>query len=62
MLGPGMILIGSPLAFGYSLHARTSAPDRGFAYAALGLSAVELLAFLLLAGSVFLTLLNSWQD
>jgi hypothetical protein len=46
MLGPSVILIGTPFSFGYSLFARALAPDRGFAYTAFGLSIFELVALL----------------
>ena len=58
MLGPGIVTVSTPFAFGYSLHARSLASDRGFAYAALGLSSVELLGFLAMVGTLLFTLLN----
>jgi hypothetical protein len=44
MLGPGMILIGSPAAFGWSIIAVVRALDRPFGIAALVLSSLELTA------------------
>ncbi len=41
MLGPGITLASTPLAFGYSLFARTRARNRPLTYTALALSALE---------------------
>ena len=43
MLGPGIIGAATPFAFGYSLFARTRASNRPLSYAALIISAIELL-------------------
>jgi hypothetical protein len=50
-------MLGSvPFALCYSIHSFRRAPDRPFAAAALGLSAVETAGFLLLVGMIILSL------
>ena len=49
MLGASTAAFATPCAFGYALHARRSAPDRGLALAALVLAGLEALACLVLA-------------
>jgi hypothetical protein len=46
MLGPGIIVLGTPSALAVAIYAMARAADRGFALAALGISAAELLLVL----------------
>ena len=48
MLGPSVVLAGTPLAFGTSVVAFGRARDRGFALVALALSGLELAGLLAL--------------
>jgi hypothetical protein len=54
MLGPSIILLGTPIAFGVSVAAVRRATDRVFAIIALALSGLELLGLLALLCLFFL--------
>ena len=56
MLGPGMILAGTPFSAGYSMNAVRRAPDRGFAVGALASSMLQFLGLVvLLVVAVYVT-------
>jgi len=54
MLGPSMIVVGTPLAFGMSVAAICRTTDRTLAIIALGLSGLELTGLLALLCLLFL--------
>jgi hypothetical protein len=50
-----MVVFGVPIAIAASVVAWRSAPDRGFAAAALAISLLEALGLLVIVGGLFLT-------
>lgn len=60
-LGQSLILMSCPLAFGLSIRAVWKATDRWFAFAALGLSGLEMLLIWLRCAMAIFGLAELWN-